>query len=1123
MRIFYRINGLRPFLAFLLSIIICTIFPITITQASTANIEVRGVVKSKSGEVLIGATVRVKGVLKGTVSNEKGEFILPDVNEGATLVVTMIGFIASEVPAARSVVIELTEDAVGLQDVVITGFQQIDKDKFTGSAVTLKTDDIRIDGLPDVSRMLEGRAAGVSIQNVSGTFGAAPKIRIRGATSLNGDNKPLWVVDGVVLEDIVNISNDQLSSGDPTTLLGSAVAGLNPNDIETFDILKDAAAAALYGARAMNGVIVITTKKGKAGKPVINYSGNFSTQLKPSYKNFNIMNSAEQMSVLVELYNKGYLNSNVLEKPDYGVFGKYYTLLNGNNEGGFGIVNDQASLNKYLLRYGGANTDWFDILFKNNFVQEHSLSVSFGTDKSQSYFSTSFLSDNGWTVADKVKRYTLNFRNTYKFSDKLTVGFSTLSSVRQQRAPGSLSRQSNPVEGTYDRDFDINPFSYSLNTSRVLTAFDENGNREYFRRNFAPFNILTELENNKIDLNLVDIRLQGDLTYKITPHIQYDFMGALRYIKTGREHQINENSNMANAYRAAETSTIAKANKFLYTDPDDPDAYPVIVLPRGGFYNRNEDEMSFYNIRNNFRFNKTYAERHAVNALVGQEIKYTNRQNFNNTGYGYQYDQGGVPFVDYRILKQTIESNFQYYGMEKVYDRFAAFYASLGYTLDDKYNFTAYARYDGSNRFGKSAIGRWLPTWTVAGSWNLDRENFIKDLGWISYAKLRGSYGLTASTGPATNSAVLLKSLITNRPYTDEKESAIDLASLANSELTWEKLYSGNLGLDLGLMGNRFNLTVDVYLRNSFDLIDRFRTSGIGGQTFKIANYADMQSKGVDLSFEAVVFKTQDWSWRSRLTAGYAHTKITSVDNIPSIFDMVKAEGANIQGHPVRSLFSVDYRGLDPKTGVPTYINENGEVSSDVYIQDLSTAYLKYEGPVDPPLTGGLNNTVIYKNFTANIFLTGQAGNKIRLNPLFKGSSNSRYAFSDLDAMPKEFNDRWEMPGDEKITNIPAIPDLLRNQYLAGTYPYTTYNFSNQRVAKGDFVRLKSVSLAYRFPAASIKRLGMSNASIQVSAINPWLIYSDKKLKGQDPEFFNSGGVAQPIQKQFTVALKFTI
>ena len=199
--------------------------------AVAADIDVKGVVKSSTGEVLIGATVRVKGLQKGTVTNEKGEFVLLDVNDNAMLVITMIGFLPKEAKAARNLAIELVEDAVGLQDVVVTGFQQIDKDKFTGSAVTLKTDDEKIDGLPDVSRMLEGRAAGVSIQNVSGTFGAAPKIRIRGATSLNGANKPLWVIDGVVQEDIVNISNDQLSSGDPTTLLGSAVAGLNPNDI----------------------------------------------------------------------------------------------------------------------------------------------------------------------------------------------------------------------------------------------------------------------------------------------------------------------------------------------------------------------------------------------------------------------------------------------------------------------------------------------------------------------------------------------------------------------------------------------------------------------------------------------------------------------------------------------------------------------------------------------------------------------------------------------------------------------------------------------------------------------------------------------------------------------------
>src|SRR5204863_1147144 len=245
-----------------------------------------------------------------------------------------------------------------------TGFQQIQRKKFTGAAVTLKADDVKLNGVADVSRMLEGRAAGVSVQNVSSTFGSAPKIRVRGATSINGDNKPLWVVDGVVLEDIINISNDQLSSGDPTTLLGSSVAGINANDIETFDILKDAAATALYGARAMNGVVVITTKKGRAGKPVVSFTANFTSQLKPTYADFNIMNSAQQMSVLGELERKGYLNYNVLDQPNYGVYGQMYTALSATPYGNFPLQNTPEAKKQFLLRYANANTDWFDILFR---------------------------------------------------------------------------------------------------------------------------------------------------------------------------------------------------------------------------------------------------------------------------------------------------------------------------------------------------------------------------------------------------------------------------------------------------------------------------------------------------------------------------------------------------------------------------------------------------------------------------------------------------------------------------------------------------------------------------------------------------------------------------------------
>ncbi|HKG68768.1 MAG TPA: carboxypeptidase-like regulatory domain-containing protein, partial [Segetibacter sp.] len=382
--------------------------------AKSQNNTIRGRITDSIGKPLQGVSVIIRGTRTGTSTNATGEFQLNGVPERSTLVLSFVGLATQELRLSsgqRTVNVVMREDAGNLQDVVVTGFQRIDKKKFTGAAVTLRAEDVKTEGIIDVSRMLEGRAAGVSVQNVSSTFGSAPKVRIRGATSINGDNKPLWVVDGVVLEDIINISNDQLSSGDPTTLLGSSVAGINANDIETFDILKDAAATALYGARAMNGVVVITTKKGRLGKASISYTGNFSTQLKPQYSNYNIMNSGQQMSVLGELDRKGILAPDILSRSDYGVYGRMYDLINTpDDNGNFALMNTTDAKAAFLKRYATANTDWFDILFKNSITQEHSLSISAGSERSQNFFSTSFYNDNGWTIGDNVKRYTLNFR-----------------------------------------------------------------------------------------------------------------------------------------------------------------------------------------------------------------------------------------------------------------------------------------------------------------------------------------------------------------------------------------------------------------------------------------------------------------------------------------------------------------------------------------------------------------------------------------------------------------------------------------------------------------------------------------------------------------------------------------
>ncbi|MEJ7681658.1 MAG: TonB-dependent receptor [Segetibacter sp.] len=261
------------------------------------------------------------------------------------------------------------------------------------------------------------------------------------------------------------------------------------------------------------------------------------------------------------------------------------------------------------------------------------------------------------------------------------------------------------------------------------------------------------------------------------------------------------------------------------------------------------------------------------------------------------------------------------------------------------------------------------------------RRVFLKDVNWINYLKLRASYGLTASLGPATNSNIVLRSQITNRTFPTERESIIRLANLENSDLTWEKNYQTNVGLDAGLFKGRVNTSFDIYQRKSFDLISVIKTSGVGGEAYKAANYADMTSKGAEAVIGGAVIRRKNWGWRINLTAGYNETKITNVKNIPTIFDLVKAEGGNTEGFPVNSILSIRFQGLNHLTGVPMFINEKGEVSSNVYLQDQDISFLVFSGSVDPKLTGGFSNTFNYKAFSLNIFVTYQAGNKIRLYP----------------------------------------------------------------------------------------------------------------------------------------------
>lgn len=594
-------------------------------SAQGQDVNVRGRVVDENGNPAVGAAVMLVGADNiGVITDVEGKFTIT-APSGGVLQISYLGYKTQEVNVAARVDVALEPDSEALEAATIsTGMTNVDRRLFTGASDRLMAEDMMLGGVADVSRSLEGRAAGVSVQNVSSTFGTAPKIRVRGATSILGNSKPLWVVDGVIIEDVTEVNTDELSSGDAITMVSSAIAGLNSDDIESINILKDGSATSIYGAKAMAGVIVITTKKGRPGSAKINYMGEFTMRLKPSYRDYNVMNSQDQMSVYSELADKGFLGlAETLRSSEYGVYGKMYELINTYNEttGQFGLPYTQAAMNSYLRKAEYLNTDWFDLLFNDSVMMNHSVSVSLGSQKASSYISMSVMDDPGWYKRSSVERYTFNANTTFRILDNLSFTLLANGSYRRQEAPGTLSQEEDAVFGEVNRDFDINPFSFAMNTSRALDPDQD------YVRNYTSFNIFDELENNYMSINATDIRFQGELKWTIVPGLDFNSLASFRYTQTSMQHHIMDQSNQARAYREMSDAVIQQSNPFLYDDPDQLNQLPVTILPDGGIFEKREYRSPSYTIRNTLTWNHEFNKTHLVNLYGGMEITQVRRSN----------------------------------------------------------------------------------------------------------------------------------------------------------------------------------------------------------------------------------------------------------------------------------------------------------------------------------------------------------------------------------------------------------------------------------------------------------------------------------------------------------------
>ena len=484
--------------------------------------------------------------------------------------------------------------------------------------------------------------------------------------------------------------------------------------------------------------------------------------------------------------------------------------------------------------------------------------------------------------------------------------------------------------------------------------------------------------------------------------------------------------------------------------------------------------MQSYYFRNALEYKRLFKDVHDLKVFLGQEYRHTDRDNSFFNGYGYQFARGGTAFTDYRVIQKTIQDNSPYFGKSFTKERGIAFFLQGTYTYDNRYVFAGTANYEGSNQLGRSRSARWLPTWNVSGRWNASNEKFLEDNNTISNLAFRLSYGLIAGLGSASNALAIFKNEVANRYNLSDRENTIYIEALQNSELTWEKVYEANVGIELGLFKNRVNLSLDLYQKNSKDLIDYVRTSGVGGQLVKLANNASMVTKGIELALDTKNIKTDNFSWNTGINFAYFNQEITSLTYRPNVYNLVREVGGNVVGGARNTLYSYDFKGLNDK-GFPVFNLLNGATDYskiDFQSMDNILSYLKKEGPVEPNVTAGLSNTFKYKNWELSCLITVAAGNKIRKPEQYS------VAYNDLSVFPKEMRNRWINPGDEKITNIPAIADMRAvNEIGLATLlrAYSAYNYSTQRVVDGSFVRMKNISLSYTFAKDVLEALHVNN------------------------------------------------
>lgn len=1065
---------------------------------------VTGRVIDQNGDPLVGVSVYVKGSMAGTITDVKGYFEMPSHGKKELkMVFSFIGMKQREMTwKGKSLTVVLEDDLQRIDEVVVTGYQEIDRRKLASSILSVKGDDLKGGEYLSVDKMLQGRLPGVAVINMSSTPGAAPKIRIRGSSSITGNREPVWVVDGIILEESVNISTEELNSPDKVNLIGNAISSLNPEDIDRVDILKDASATAIYGVKAANGVIVVTTKHGKNQKPSINYTTTLGITAPPTYDKMFRMNSADRVDMSIEMQERG-LSFGSYKPSDIGYEGALQHLWNKDIT--YGQFLGQVKALKEL------NTDWYDLLFRTAFTQQHSISVTGGNDRSDYYLSVGFADNQSVTIGEGLKRYNVLAKVNTKLNKDITLGF---------KVTGALSQADHPHAS-------VTPYEYAYNTSRAIPVRNSAGDLYYYANEsgyngMLMYNILNEIDHtgNKIDNSSIDASI--NLDWKIASGIRFSSVLGVGRSSVSQESWADEQSYYITSMRqspyGATLPNPTENQRF---------AEQYCLLPFGGELSTSNTRHTSYTWRNNLSLIHSFGK-HEISGSIGQEVRSSKYDGVQSTQYGYLPERG-KRFVDIdpTIWKRyaTLVRNHPDV-ITDTKNNVISFYATAAYVYDSRYIFNFNIRTDGSNKFGQDKSVRFLPIWSVSGRWNVINEKFMKNVNFLNDLAFRASYGIQGNVHP-DQTPNIIASLGTLETLPQEYVST--LYKLPNNKLTWEKTRSYNVAVDWAFWNNRVYGSLDVYYKKGVDQIVTKDVAPSTGATNVSINDGDIENKGWDLAVSFVPVQTKDWTLSLSFNTGKNYNKILNAGNSAVTWQDYIDGTLVSNGHAVNSFYSYKFDKLDSE-GYPVFkdVNEKDEDGNAVVHsqQEMFDRAFVYSGKREADLNGGFSAFLKYKNISLNALFSFSFGSNIRLNDLYQ-SSGQNLPYPDQN-MSSEFVDRWRVPGDEERTNIPVLSDkslAIRNSdvtYRIADNGWDMYNKSDLRVVSGSFLRCRSMSIRYDLKPEWLKPLYLKGASVSFDAGNVFVL-KDKALKGRDPEQIGLGSRSIPPQRSYAVRISLTL